>query len=203
MRYDDEYDYEDDEELTSKLRQEKIMFIVVCGFAVLAVAYFLISNLVSSVSNTEYDIWSFPLFSGFQDDYEMASNIVENVGNNNMNEWDFPHIEASGTFVKCDKNTIIINVDNTNKELLLMGVDIPQSISLAELLDSRLDEGDTLLIDYEDDSAYVYFENGTMVQNWLLVSGYAEVGKGDFSKKDDFLKSESVAKKNKVGIWKE
>lgn len=202
MRYDD-YDYEDDEELKGKLKQEKIMFFVLCGFTILVVAFLLISSLIKSVTGTQYSIWDFPLFNGFQDDYQVASNIAEKM-DNNKNEWEFPYFETSGKVVGIEKNTIIISIDDKDVLVSLIGIDIPKSTNLEELLSGRLTEGDTLLIDYEkDNSAYVYFDNGTMVQKWLLASGYVSVNKKDFSKKDEFEQSEKVAKNNKVGIWSE
>ena len=95
-----------------------------------------------------------------------------------------------------DGDTYIASLNGEEKRIRLIGVNTPESVApadyaentaegekVSEIVKNKLREGDTLLLEYDTDRtdkydrtlAYVYLPDGTMIQEWLLENGYAEV----------------------------
>lgn len=126
-----------------------------------------------------------------------------------------------------DGDTFIINIGGNDTRVRLIGVDTPESVApasyhkenteegakVSEIVKSYIKAGDTLYLEYDvgrTDTygrtlAYLYFENGAMVQDWLLVNGYAQVMTIQPNSKyaNHFVELEQQAIAAKVGIWRE
>ena len=133
---------------------------------------------------------------------------------------------AVGKLVRViDGDTYIINLNGADTKIRLIGVDTPESVApddyykentekgiiISDIVKAALKEGDTLYIEYDigrTDTygrtlAYVYFESGIMVQEWLLSNGYAQVMTIQPNSKyaENFTAIEETAMQNKVGLW--
>ena len=124
-----------------------------------------------------------------------------------------------------DGDTYILDIDGVETRVRLIGVDTPESVApstyrkdnteegktVSEIVKDKIKAGDTLYIEYDVGKtdkydrtlAYVYFEDGTMVQDWLLKNGYANVATYPPNVKyaDHFVELAHTAAENKVGLW--
>lgn len=81
----------------------------------------------------------------------------------------------------------------------------------SEAIKNKLHEGDTVLIEFDTSETdrygrflcYVYFEDGTMVQDWLLENGYARTMTiaPNVKYADHFKEIQKKAAEDKVGFW--
>ncbi len=129
-----------------------------------------------------------------------------------------------GRFVSVNNdNTYVIKFNNGTKTTIkLIGVDIPESAVLpasngekdkavADVVKEKIHEGDTLWLELgtipqDNDGkilAYIYFEDGVMVQDWLLENGYAQTLTVPPNTKysNRFAEIQQKAAENKVGLW--
>lgn len=133
-------------------------------------------------------------------------------------------IECSVVRVK-DGDTYVVNADDEEYTVRLIGVDTPESVAPAEydkenteegkevsdIVKDKLKAGDKVYIEFDVSSedkynrllCYVYFEDGTMVQDWLLENGYAKTMTVQPNSKyaDHFAEIQRKAIENKVGLW--
>lgn len=122
-------------------------------------------------------------------------------------------------------NTFVVAYKDSNITVKLIGVDVPESVKpyeyskkngekgkdVSDIVAEKLHEGDKILLEFDTmrqdkDSlllAYVYFENKTMVQDWLLENGYAQtltvLPNTKYS--NHFAEIQQKAIENKVGLW--
>ena len=133
---------------------------------------------------------------------------------------------AVGTVVRVkDGDTYVLNIDGVETTVRLIGVDTPESVApddydkentqqgidVSNIVKATITEGMTLYVEYDvgrTDTygrtlAYLYFESGVMVQEWLLSNGYAQVMTVQPNSKyaEHFATMESVAMNSKVGLW--
>ncbi len=148
------------------------------------------------------------------------------ISENNSENSDF-----LSTLTKCelirvkDGDTYVLNVDGVETTVRLIGVDTPESVapseyskentdegrSVSEIVKQKIKSGDTLYIEYDVSRtdkygrtlAYLYFEDGEMVQEWLLENGYAQIMtiQPDSKYADIFAEVQHGAAENKVGLW--
>lgn len=130
--------------------------------------------------------------------------------------------DTDGTLVSISNDlTFVINIDGENTDIRLIGVELPEggvldnraenSSKITDIIKGYLKEGDTVHIEYDvgrtnqydETFAYVYFQNGLMVQDWLLSNGYAKAVTIQPNDKYSahFGSLEKQAKENKSGIW--
>lgn len=134
--------------------------------------------------------------------------------------------DATGTLVRVvDGDTYILNIDGAETRVRLIGVDTPESVAppsyykdnteegvaVSQIVKDKMKAGDTIYIEYDVNRqdkysrtlAYLYFEDGTMVQEWLLTNGYAQVMTIQPNSKyaDKFIEMEQKAMEEKVGLW--
>lgn len=128
-----------------------------------------------------------------------------------------------------DGDTLRVIYDGIEKEVKvrLIGINTPESVApetyrtentaegkkVSDLVKEKVQEGDKLYLEYdvsETDKygrilAYVYFPDGTMMQDWLLENGYAEIYtlKPDTKYAEHFAELEQQAKEQNIGIWNE
>lgn len=96
-----------------------------------------------------------------------------------------------------DGDTYVLNIGGEETTVRLIGVDTPESVApdeyskentsegaaVSEIVKQKIRPGDVLYVEYDIEQtdkygrtlAYLYFEDGVMVQEWLLENGYAQV----------------------------
>lgn len=96
-----------------------------------------------------------------------------------------------------DGDTYVLKINGVETTVRLIGVDTPESVappdyskentsegrSISEIVKQKIQEGDIIYIEYDVSLtdkygrtlAYLYFEDGTMVQEWLIENGYAQI----------------------------
>ncbi len=139
---------------------------------------------------------------------------------------DFVNEKHEATFVRAkDGDTYVLSVGGTENTVRLIGVDTPESVApesynkenteegkeASEAIKNKLHEGDTVLIEFDTSETdrygrflcYVYFEDGTMVQDWLLENGYARTMTiaPNVKYADHFKEIQKKAAEDKVGFW--
>lgn len=135
-----------------------------------------------------------------------------------------PRYEA--TFIRAkDGDTYVVTLNGEDKTVRLIGVDTPESVApatyskenteegkeVSDIVKEKFTKGETVYLEFdvsETDKygrllAYVYFKDGTMVQDWLLSNGYARMMTVPPNVKyaDHFHEIENEAARNKVGLW--
>lgn len=139
---------------------------------------------------------------------------------------DFVNEKHEATFVRAkDGDTYVLSVGGVENTIRLIGVDTPESVApenynkenteegkeASEAIKNKLHEGDTVLIEFDTSETdrygrflcYVYFEDGTMVQDWLLENGYARTMTiaPNVKYADHFKEIQKKAAEDKVGFW--
>ena len=124
-----------------------------------------------------------------------------------------------------DGDTYHVELNGEDITVRLIGVDTPESVApesyrkenteegskVSELVKEKIKIGDTVYLEYDTSEsdrygrtlAYVYFADGTMVQDWLLSNGYATVYtlEPDTKYAEHFEELELQAKEQDIGIW--
>lgn len=128
-----------------------------------------------------------------------------------------------------DGDTYYVNMDGQEVKVRLIGVDTPESVApqsytdatgkentevgeyISEIMKDVIKEGDTLLLEFDVDMydkydrvlAYAYFEDGEMVQDFLLSNGLAQTMTitPNVKYSDHFADVQRVAIENGIGIW--
>ncbi len=145
-------------------------------------------------------------------------------------EYSYPDLSGKDSAVITkitDGDTYHVELNGEDVTVRLIGVDTPESVApesyrkenteegskVSELVKEKISIGDTVYLEYDTSGtdrygrtlAYVYFSDGTMVQDWLLSNGYAKVYtcEPDTKYAEHFEELESLAKEQKVGIWNE
>ena len=140
------------------------------------------------------------------------------------------NISDNATLVRVkDGDTYVIKLDSTGREVTvrLIGVDTPESVApedyykdntkegkmVSDIVKEKLKEGDRLSVEYDVQTedkygrtlAYLYFSDGTMVQDWLLQNGYAQTMTIQPNSKyaEHFAEIQHRAAENGAGIWGE
>lgn len=116
-------------------------------------------------------------------------------------------------------------VQQKGTKVRIIGVDTPESVAPSTYRKDNTDEGktvsdvvkdknkagDTLLVEYDIQKtdrygrtlAYLYFTDGTMVEDWLLSNGLAAIATYPPNVKytDRFFELSHKAWEDKVGLW--
>ena len=128
-----------------------------------------------------------------------------------------------------DGDTYYVNMDGQDVKVRLIGIDTPESVApqsytdatgkentevgeyISEIMKDVIKEGDTLLLEFDVDMydkydrvlAYAYFDDGEMVQDFLLSNGLAQVMtiQPNVKYSDHFAEMQRVAVENGIGIW--
>lgn len=154
--------------------------------------------------------------SGIRD---MNINALEEAYNNEQKR------QAVTVVNVIDGDTYTLDADGEEIKARLIGVDTPESVApdeyhkdntqegedVSAIVKEKIPVGSTLYMEYdvsETDTygrhlVYLYFENGTMVQDWLLSNGYANVATYPPNVKysERFKELAHKAAENKVGLW--
>lgn len=144
------------------------------------------------------------------------------------------NISTSGKIVRVvDGDTYCIDLEDVKGDeekgtkVRIIGVDTPESVApdtyrkdnteegktVSDVVKDKLKVGDTVFIEYDVQQqdrygrtlAYVYFADGTMVEDWLLTEGLANVATYPPNVKysERFVELAHTAWENKVGLWKD
>lgn len=124
-----------------------------------------------------------------------------------------------------DGDTYVVSVREEEITVRLIGVDTPESVAPEEyykenseegaevsaIVKEKIKKGDTVFLEYDIEKsdkygrslAYVYFEDGSMVQEWLLENGYAQTMTIQPNSKyaDLFASVQKEAMKAQKGLW--
>ena len=130
------------------------------------------------------------------------------------------------TFVRAkDGDTYVVNNGAEDCTVRLIGVDTPESVApstyskdnteegkeVSDIVKAKFHAGDTMYIEFDAQETdrygrylcYVYLDDGTMVQDWLLTSGYANIATYPPNVKyvEHFMELAHQAAEEKVGLW--
>ena len=166
-----------------------------------------------------------------QNAQDVASGMKDAVDQLGQLEGQFDELlatnEKSGPYVVekvVDGDTFITTIDNIQRKVRLIGVDTPESVATGENEYKNCEEGKEasnftkskingkkVYIEYDLDKtddydrvlAYVYLEDGTMLNKLLLEKGYARLMTIQPNVKyvDEFKSIQQTARENKVGFW--
>lgn len=124
-----------------------------------------------------------------------------------------------------DGDTYILDIEGTETKVRLIGVDTPESVApesyrkenthegmtVSDIVKDKLVKDTLLYLEYDVSLtdkygrtlAYVYFEDGTMVQDWLLKEGLANVATYPPNVKyaEHFAELAHKAAESKTGLW--
>jgi len=128
-----------------------------------------------------------------------------------------------------DGDTYYVNMNGQDVKVRLIGVDTPESVApqsytdatgkentevgeyISEIMKDVIKEGDTLLLEFDVDMydkydrvlAYAYFDDGEMVQDFLLSNGLAQVItiQPNVKYSVHFITAQQTAIENGIGIW--
>ena len=155
-----------------------------------------------------------------------TSNIGNDVSSADTTQnYSFSDLISSKVVRVKDGDTYVLLIDGEETTVRLIGVDTPESVApdeyskentsegkmISETVKQKIRSGDTLYVEYDVQQTdkygrtlvYIYFEDGEMVQEWLLKNGFAEVMTVQPNSKyaERFSEVQSVAVENKVGLW--
>lgn len=130
------------------------------------------------------------------------------------------------TFVRAkDGDTYVVKSGLYEITIRLIGVDTPESVApstyskenteegktVSDIIKDKIATGETLYAEFDTETedkygrtlVYLYFENGTMIQDWLLENGYAKTMtvEPNIKYKEYFANIEQRAKDEKKGLW--
>lgn len=124
-----------------------------------------------------------------------------------------------------DGDTYLLDIDGEEKKVRLIGVDTPESVApdsyckdntsegteVSEIVKNKISAGDMLYYEYDAQKtdkygrtlAYLYFEDGKMVEEWLLENGYANTATypPNVRYSERFTALAHEAAENGIGLW--
>lgn len=187
-------------------KRRKIAVIFAAAFGVLCTAGFIhdVYSLRNSTSSSSAD-------------RQVLSTVSDNFSCSDLKKGEIVRVK--------DGDTYVMMIDCEETTVRLIGVDTPESIApddyaksntsegekVSEIVKGKIRKGDTLFIEYDisrEDKygrtlAYLYFEDGLMVQEWLLQNGYAQVMTVQPNSKysERFAEIQHKAAVDKIGLW--
>lgn len=187
-------------------KRRKIAVIFSAAFVVICTAGF-IRNVYPLRNST----------SSFSADRQVLSAVSDNFSCSDLKKGEIVRVK--------DGDTYVMMIDCEETTVRLIGVDTPESIApddyaksntsegekVSEIVKGKIRKGDTLFIEYDisrEDKygrtlAYLYFEDGLMVQEWLLQNGYAQVMTVQPNSKyaERFAEIQYKSAEDKTGLW--
>lgn len=150
-------------------------------------------------------------------------------GEEGANEEDVSTLLSVSVVRVVDGDTYIVDMDGEEARVRLIGVDTPESVApqsytektgkentevggyISEIMKEVIEQGDTLYLEFDVDMydkydrvlAYAYFDDGEMVQDFLLSNGLAQTMTitPNVKYSDHFSEVQRVAMENGIGIW--
>lgn len=162
-------------------------------------------------------------------EFEEIGKIIPDVSDTDLSETKssaLNNIDDIGTLVRVvDGDTYVIDTGGEEKKIRLIGIDTPESVApadyrkentaegkeISDIVKDKITEGDILYIEYDVQEtdrygrtlAYLYFPDGTMIQEWLLSNGYANAVTYPPNVKysEHFSELAHTAMENDIGLW--
>lgn len=187
-------------------KRRKIAVIFATAFGVLCTAGFI--HDVYSLRNRT---------SSSSADRQVLSTVSDNFSCSDLKKVEIVRVK--------DGDTYVMMIDGEETTVRLIGVDTPESVApsdylkentsegktISEIVKKKLQPGDVLYVEYDAAQidkygrtlAYLYFEDGLMVQEWLLQNGYAQVMTVQPNSKysERFAEIQHKAAVDKIGLW--
>ena len=159
-----------------------------------------------------------------EDDIKNAVSELEKDIADESQEDIFADFEKGNIVKKIDDVTYLVNLNGEEKKVILAGIDSfyddvnvvgdsSKWTDVFEAVEEKTRPGTVVYIEYDDtiskiyDSgyAYIYTQDGIMIQEWLLANGYSAVSEYPPNLKyiDSFSQLSEIARKNEVGLWSE
>ncbi len=155
---------------------------------------------------------------------DVSSDVVNSAAEESTLDF-FSDLTKSEVVRVKDGDTYVLMIDGEETTVRLIGVDTPESVApsdylkentsegemISEIVKQKIQVGDMLYVEYDVSPtdkygrtlAYLYFEDGVMVQEWLLENGYAQVmtiqPNSKYAKR--FSEVQHIAAENKIGLW--
>lgn len=160
-----------------------------------------------------------------KEEFENSVKDDAEKANNSQEKEEVNKIKSTVIRVK-DGDTYVLDIEGIETTVRLIGIDTPESVApdeyykenseegiiISDIVKGYLKAGDTVYVEYDvgrTDTygrtlAYVYFESGLMIQEWLLQNGFAQVMTIQPNSKyaERFVNLEQQAMASKIGIWK-
>lgn len=196
---------EDDSRQERKEKIKKYIFGVVVFISVAFLAKWIISDLVSSISETDFSVF---LSDGDREDIEKLKKTADSgvtvytyltekrgTGEASASIIDiYGRVNTTGDFISLvSSDTYILDLDDGARTVCLIGVNVDSSYK--EEIKAKLEDEESFLVEADITSdenplpVYLYFLDGTMVQEWLLENGYATIDKMADNKYEEEFKS--------------
>lgn len=187
-------------------KRRKIAVIFAAAFGVLCTAGFIhdVYSLRNSTSSSSAD-------------RQVPSEFADDFSYSDLKKGEMVRVK--------DGDTYVMIIDGKETTVRLIGVDTPESVApsdyskentsegktISEIVKQKLQPGDVLYVEYDAAQldkygrtlAYLYFEDGVMVQEWLLQNGYAQVMTVQPNSKyaERFAEIQHKAAVDKNGLW--
>jgi hypothetical protein len=196
---------EDDSRQERNEKIKKYIFGVVVFISVAFLAKWIISDLVSSISETDFSVF---LSDGDREDIEKLKKTADSgvtvytyltekrgTGEASASIIDiYGRVNTTGDFISLvSSGTYILDLDDGARTVCLIGVNVDSSYK--EEIKAKLEDEESFLVEADITSdenplpVYLYFLDGTMVQEWLLENGYATIDKMADNKYEEEFKS--------------
>jgi hypothetical protein len=196
---------EDDSRQERNEKIKKYIFGVVVFISVAFLAKWIISDLVSSISETDFSVF---LSDGDREDIEKLKKTADSgvtvytyltekrgTGEASSSIIDiYGRVNTTGDFISLvSSDTYILDLDDGARTVCLVGVNVDSSYK--EEIKAKLEDEESFLVEADITSdenplpVYLYFLDGTMVQEWLLENGYATIDKMADNKYEEEFKS--------------
>lgn len=228
----EEFEDEDEEFEADELKAKNTKAKIVIGLCVaLMVAYFIVSmgsSIVNKAKNGEIKIDAFDDIKGGISSMKDAINGTKEEIEKNPELLDFgdlpmsEKIEAEVLGV-VDETTYVVKVNEIDKIVHLVGITVPSQAELSDfykdasdvievrkIIESKIQVGKTVYLEMdmlEEENGkmlvYLYLEDGTMMQEYLLENGYANVvvEPPNIRHTEKFKSLAQKSKDNQVGLW--
>lgn len=187
-------------------KRRKIAVIFAAAFGALCTAGFI--HDAYSLRNSTFS---------FSADRQVSSAVSDNFSFSDLKKGKMVRVK--------DGDTYAMIIDDKETTVRLIGVDTPESVApseyskentsegktISEIVKKKLQPGDVLYVEYDAAQidkygrtlVYLYFEDGLMVQEWLLQNGYAQVMTVQPNSKyaERFAEIQHKAAADKIGLW--
>lgn len=176
-----------------KRKPEDVIFAILVFVSLISIVYCVATTVVETVKDNPISLDD-TLFVSLKPSIELAKRIPQAI-DSASNAYKIKEYDDECTISKVEYDTIEVLIGNHKRSYNLTGVELKYDV-----LGSRLKEGDMLHIDYVGLNANLYFRDGTMIQHWLLLNGYAIVSEEGTSD-EEFEQIQEMARERKVGYW--
>jgi hypothetical protein len=193
---------DDSREEERKEKIKKYVFGMVVFLSLAFLAKWVISDFFITIRETDFSVF---LSDGDKENIESIKKtasdgitvytyLTEKNGDNTSSVFEvYSRVNTTGDFVSIvSADTYILDLDNGTRTVSLIGVNVDSSYK--EIIKEKFADEESFLVEADLTSeknplpVYLYFLDGTMVQEWLLKQGYATIDKmSDNKYEEEFL----------------